>query len=44
LHGKWYESPFKWAEALLKLKGIKTPSEDQIMDKVQQITSASILD
>ena len=44
LHGKKYEDAFKWAEALLKLKGNKNPSEDEINSKVQQVTSASILD
>jgi len=44
LHGNWYEDVFEWVRALLKMKGINDPSEDQINDKVQQITSASILD
>jgi len=44
LHSKWYEDVFAWAKALLKMKGINDPSEDQINDKVQQVTSASILD
>ena len=44
LHGRIYEDVFAWAKALLKLKGIKKPSEDQITDKVQQVTSSSILD
>jgi len=44
LHGKWYEDVFAWARALLKMKGINDPSEDQINDKVQQVTSSSILD
>jgi len=39
-----YEDIFAWAEALLKMKGINDPSEDQINGKVQQATSASILD
>jgi hypothetical protein len=44
LHGKRYEDVVAWAKALLKLKGINDPSEDQINDKVQQVTSSSILD
>jgi len=44
LHGKWYEDIFEWARVLLKMKGINDPSEDQINDVVQQVTSASILD
>jgi len=44
LRGSRYEDVFAWARALLKMKGIKKPSEDQITDKVQQITSSSILD
>ena len=44
LIGSPYEDVFEWAEALLKMKGINDPSEDQINDKVQQATSASILD
>jgi hypothetical protein len=44
LNDRKYEDVFAWAEALLKLKGINDPSEDQINDKVQQVTSASILD
>jgi len=44
LHSKWYEDVFEWVRALLKLKGINDPSEDQINDKVQQVTSSSILD
>ena len=44
LNDKEYDDAFEWAEALLKLKGIKTPSEDQINSKVQQVTSSSILD
>jgi len=44
LHGNWYEDVFEWAEALLKMKGINDPSEDEVNDKVQQVTSASILD
>jgi len=44
LHGNWCEDVFAWARALLKMKGIKKPSEDEINDEVQQVTSASILD
>jgi len=44
LHGNWYENAFEWAIALLKLKGNKKPSENDINDVVQQATSASILD
>jgi len=44
LHSNWYGDVFAWAKALLKLKGINDPSEDEINDKVQQATSASILD
>jgi hypothetical protein len=44
LNNKKYKDAFAWAEALLKLKGINDPSEDEINDKVQQVTSASILD
>jgi len=44
LHGKYYEDAFAWARALLKLKGINDLSEDEINDKVQQVTSSSILD
>jgi len=44
LHGNWYEDVFEWARALLKMKGINDPSEDEVNDKVQQATSASILD
>jgi hypothetical protein len=44
LHGKYYEDVFAWARALLKMKGIKKPSEDKINNKVQQVTSSSILD
>jgi len=44
LNSKWYGDVFAWARALLKMKGIKKPSEDQITDKVQQVTSSSILD
>jgi hypothetical protein len=44
LNGSRYEDVFEWAEALLKLKGINDPSEDQINDVVQQVTSSSILD
>jgi hypothetical protein len=39
-----YKDIFAWAKALLKMKGINDPSEDEINDKVQQVTSASILD
>jgi len=44
LNSSRYEDVFAWAKALLKLKGIKKPSEDQINDVVQQVTSSSILD
>ena len=44
LHGNLYEDIFEWARALVKLKGINDPSEDQINDIVQQMTSSSILD
>jgi len=44
LHGKCYEDAFTWSRVLLKMKGINDPSEDEINDKVQQATSASILD
>jgi len=44
LHSKWYEDVFAWARALLTTKGINDPSEDEINDKVQQMTSSSILD
>ena len=44
LHGNLYEDIFEWARALLTSKGINNPSEDEIIDKVQQVTSASILD
>ena len=44
LHSKWYEDIFEWARALLTSKDINDPSEDQINDKVQQVTSSSILD
>jgi len=44
LNGKWCKDIFAWARALLKMKGINDPSEDEINDKVQQATSASILD
>jgi len=44
LNSNRYEDIFEWAKALLKLKGINDPSEDEIIDKVQQATSASILD
>ena len=44
LNNEWCKDVFAWAEALLKLKGINNPSEDEINDKVQQVTSASILD
>jgi len=44
LNNSRYEDVVAWAEALLKLKGINDPSEDEINDKVQQVTSSSILD
>jgi len=44
LNGSRYEDAFEWARALLTSKGINDPSEDEIIDKVQQVTSASILD
>ena len=44
LNNKKYKDVFEWARALFKLKGINDPSEDEINDKVQQVTSASILD
>ena len=44
LLGSQYEDVFAWARALLELKGNNNPSEDEINDKVQQVTSASILD
>jgi len=44
LHGNWYKNVFAWAKASLKMKGINDPSEDEIIDKVQQVTSSSILD
>jgi len=44
LHGRIYEDAITWAEALLISKGINDPSEDEINDKVQQVTSSSILD
>ena len=44
LNDKRYRDVFKWAKALLKSKGIKNPSEDEINSKVQQATSSSILD
>jgi len=44
LNNSLYEDVFEWAKALLKLKSINDPSEDQINNKMQQVTSASILD
>ena len=44
LNDKKYKDIFEWAEALLKLKGIMNPSDDEINSKVQQVTAASILD
>jgi len=44
LNGSRYEDIFEWARALLTSKGINDPSEDEIIDRVQQVTSASILD
>ena len=44
LNDNYYRDAFEWAEALLKLKGNKKPSEDEINNKVQQVTAASILD
>ena len=44
LNDKRYKDAFEWAKALLKSKGIKNPSEDEINNKVQQATSSSILD
>ena len=44
LNDRKYEDVFEWARALLKLKGINDPSEDEINGKVQQVTSSSILD
>jgi len=44
LYGRKYEDIFEWARVLLKLKGINDPSEDEINDVVQQVTSSSILD
>jgi len=44
LNNRLYEDILEWARALLTSKGINDPSEDQINDKVQQVTSSSILD
>ena len=44
LNDEKYEDAFEWAEALLKSKGNNEPSEDEINNKVQQVTSSSILD
>jgi len=44
VNGIKYENIFTWAKALLKMKGINDPSEDEINDKMQQVTSSSILD
>ena len=44
LNDEEFKDAFEWAEALLELKGIKNPSDDEINNKVQQVTSKSILD
>ena len=44
LNDRQYKDVFAWAKALLTSKGVNDPSEDEINDKVQQVTSASILD
>ena len=44
LNDRNYEDVVEWARALLISKGINDPSEDEINDKVQQVTSAGILD
>jgi len=44
LHNKKYENVYEWTKALLELKGNNNPSEDDISDVMQRVTSSSILD